>query len=66
MLSLLMDNVDFDTRDSRYEPGTAVKLVVNAATNSLKNYCTVENDAIWCATNKRCRVKGQEVEKEVN
>lgn len=34
VLPLLMDNVDFDTHDCRYEPSTVVKLVANAATNT--------------------------------
>lgn len=46
-VSLLKEDIDFETCENGHKPETVVKLVMNAATNTLlNNYCKLKNDAI--------------------
>lgn len=43
-VSLLKEDIDFETCENGHKPETVVKLVVNAATNTLlNNYCKLKN-----------------------
>ncbi|KAH9382754.1 hypothetical protein HPB48_023313 [Haemaphysalis longicornis] len=52
--SLLKEDIDIETCENGHKPETVVKLVVNAATNTLlNNYCKLKNDAIQCEAQKK-------------
>lgn len=53
-VSLLKEDIDFETCENGHKPETVVKLVVNAATNTLlNNYCVLKNDAIQGEAQKK-------------
>lgn len=53
-VSLLKEDIDIETCQNGHKPETVVKLVVNAATNTLlKNYCKLKNDAIQGEAQKK-------------